>query len=335
MPLWQWSVLFALSAGALVWAGTSLARSGDVIAERTRLGGLLVGMVLMAAATSLPEIATVMGAAAAQAPDLAVGSVFGSSMANMAILAILDLAHRRRRVWLKVELEQSRIAAIAILLTALAIAGASSPQVFKLGWIGFDTLLILLTYVAALAWIRRSPRSRFTPPAPESDAEDPPSGGVGLRKAVRQFAVASLVIFVAGPSAALAGDGIVQNSSLSETFVGVLFLAVATSLPELLASLGAVRIGAYDLAVGNLFGSNSFNMVVLLFADLAYLPGPILGAVDPSQVTVGIVAIGLMAIALAAIVHGEETRIRRLEPDATLLLVAYAAGLAVVIGAAQ
>lgn len=83
-----------------------------------------------------------------------------------------------------------------------------------------------------------------------------------------------------------------------------------------------VRIGAYDLAVGILFGSNAFLMTILFAADVAYRPGPILGSVA-AQVVAGVGAILLMAIALAAVVHGTRTRIRRLEPDAVLVLVVY------------
>lgn len=133
-----------------------------------------------------------------------------------------------------------------------------------------------------------------------------------LRYEVARFGAAALVILVAAP------------------FLGALLLAVATSLPELVASLAAVRIGAYDLAVGNLFGSNAFNMTILFAADVAYLPGPILAAVDPAQVVAGVGAIMLMAIALAAVVHGTRTRIRRLEPDAVALLATYVVLLAAV-----
>ncbi len=88
-----------------------------------------------------------------------------------------------------------------------------------------------------------------------------------------------------------------------------------------------MRIGAHDLAVGNLFGSNAFNMATLLFADVAYTDGPLLPAVDASQAVAGVSAILLMALALSAIVHGAETRVRRLEPDAVLVLIAYAGAL--------
>lgn len=88
-----------------------------------------------------------------------------------------------------------------------------------------------------------------------------------------------------------------------------------------------MRIGAHDLAVGNLFGSNAFNMASLVAVEAAYTPGAVLGAVDPSQATAGVAATLMMASALAALVPGTETRVRRLEPDAVLLLVVYAGAL--------
>lgn len=326
MSLWQWSLVFVAGAAVLVRAGIVLARSGDEIATRTRLGGLLVGTLLMAAATSLPELVTVVSAAATQAADLAVGSVFGSSMGNMAILAVLDLVHRKH-VWPSIELGHVRVGSLAIALTALAVMGVVTPQGLSFGWVGFDTVLIFIGWMAAIAWMRRSRGDHATEsPTPTERGEvEAPRGE--LRAAVVRFVLAAVAVLVAGPVVAIAGDGIAEASGLDEAFVGVLFVAVATSLPELVGSLGAVRIGAYDLAVGNLFGSNAFNMIILLFADVAYTPGPILAGVSVGQVVAGVGAIGLMAVALAAIVHGEETRISRLEPDALALLLFYGAAL--------
>ena len=190
-------------------------------------------------------------------------------------------------------------------------------------------MFIVAAYVAAAAWMSRS-RARATNEGGQR-GDSRPDRVVGTRESapqspirVARFGGAALVILVAAPFLALSGKGIADATGVGQTFVGVLLLAVTTSLPELVASLAAIRIGAYDLAVGNLFGSNAFNMTILFGADVAYLPGPILAAVDPAQVVAGVAAILLMAIALAAVVHGTRTRIRRLEPDAVVVLVAYA-----------
>ena len=95
--------------------------------------------------------------------------------------------------------------------------------------------------------------------------------------------IAAVIILTAAPFLVMAAEGIATESGLGETFVGASFLALATSLPELATALAAVRIGAYDLAVGALLGSNAFNMAIIFVADLAYTSGPILSAVDPPR----------------------------------------------------
>jgi cation:H+ antiporter len=150
---------------------------------------------------------------------------------------------------------------------------------------------------------------------------------------VAGFGAGALVVMVTAPVLAIAGKELAELSGIGQTFVGATLLAITTSLPELATSLAAVRIGAVDLAVGNLFGSNALNMGILAFADLAYLPGPILGAVSPSQLVPGLGAILLTGLGLAAVLHGTETRVWRLEPDAVLILVAYGLLLVATAGA--
>lgn len=321
-------LIFLVAAAVVALAGVVLARDGDTIAERSGLGGMVVGMLLLGGATSLPEVATDVSAALAGAPDLAVGDLLGSSMANMAILAVVDLAYRGR-VWTRVGLDQARVAAIAIGLTCIAILGIVVPPGIAIGHVGIETVGILLLYLAATAWIRRSRRDGRHVHDGTGEIIAPTGWGEraanarSLRVVVARFAGAAVVVLLAAPVLALAAQGIAAETGVGETFIGTMLLAATTSLPELVASLTAVRIGAHDLAVGNLFGSNAFNMVALLAADLAYAPGPILAAVAAAQVVAGIGAVLLMAIAVAAVVHGTETRIRRLEPDAMVLLLTY------------
>ncbi|MCL4288410.1 MAG: hypothetical protein KJ006_12305, partial [Thermoleophilia bacterium] len=242
-------LVFGLSAGAVAGAGVFLARSGDAIAERTGLGGLLVGMLLLAGATSLPEIATDVSAALAGAPDLAVADLFGSSMANMAILAVVDLAHRGR-VWPHVGLGQARLAAVAIALTSVALLALLVPTSVAIGWIGVETIVIVGGYLAAAAWIRRSRgRGRSAQDgsgeliAPIS-VREPAMAGLTLRAIGIRFGLAALVVLVAAPVVALSAKGIADETGVGQTFVGAFLLAATTSLPELVASLTAVRIGA-------------------------------------------------------------------------------------------
>ncbi len=346
---WQIVAVFVVSAAVLVRSGFDLARNADEIVARTRLTAVFVGGLFMAVATSLPEAVTGVAATLEGSPDLAVGDLFGSSMANMAILALLDLAYRGS-VWPSVGLDHARVGSLAIVLTGLAVLGVLDPGMVQIGPVGLMPLAIAGIYVAALAWFRRSPSSlrALRPTGPgdrpgegsgnrsgdRRDGEVDPQGSDGVRRVAWRFGAATAVILVSAPLVASSAREIANRSGVSETFVGVALLAITTSLPELIASFAALRIGAYDLAVGNLFGSNAANMAMLLFVDLAYGSGSVLGAVSPAQAVAGVGAIVMMALAIAAIVHGSETRIWRLEPDAVVLLLAYIALLFAVARAA-
>jgi cation:H+ antiporter len=336
LPIPVLLAIIAAAAGVVVVAGVVLARSGDQLAERTGLGGMVVGLLLLAGATSLPEVATDVSASLAGAPDLAVGDLFGSSMANMAILALIDLLHRGR-VWPSVSLGHARGATLAIALTSLAVLGVLAPPGIAIGWVGIETIIIAGGYIATILWIRRSPTTTHRRgPAGVAEPERPTVWGTApkevrpLRAEAIRFGLASLAVLLAAPTLALAAQALAEATGVGQSFIGALLLGVATSLPELAASIAAVRIGAFDLAVGNLFGSNAFNMTALLAADIAYFPGPILAAVHPSQVVAGVGGILMMALALSAVVHGERTRVWRLEPDALLVLVVWVFLLAAV-----
>ncbi|MCV0403278.1 MAG: hypothetical protein K5924_06165 [Chloroflexi bacterium] len=327
LPLVLLTAIFATAAAVVVVSGIILARTGDAIAVQSGLGGLFVGMLLLAGATSLPEIATDVTAAMAGAPDLAIGDLLGSSMANMAILAIIDLLHRGR-VWPAIGLGHARVASIAMGLTAILLLGIVTPVRFAIGWIGLETIVLVVGWVLATAWIRRAQTERG-PAAPDGELivpipADPGTAARPLRRNALVFGGAGLVVLLAAPLMALSAHAIADELGVAQTFVGVTLLALATSLPELATSLAAIRIGAYDLAVGNLFGSNALNTTVVFAADAATTSGPILAAVSTSQAMVaGLGALLLMSIALGGVVHGERTRFQRGEPDAILLLGAY------------
>jgi cation:H+ antiporter len=331
MSLWQAVVVFLVSAAVLVRAGASLAGYADQIAERMRMSRLFVGTLMLAFATSLPELVTDITAARADAPDLAVGDLLGSSMANMAILAIIDLLYRGR-VWPSVELGHARVAAVAIGLTSIAVLSILTGSEAGIGWVGFAPIVIMVLYVLSIAWFRRMPLlarpglDDRTIPMQKPTGWSVKAAQYSLGKLWFGFGVAVSFIFMSAPIATLAVKAIAEHTGIEQSFLGAALLAVTTSLPELVASIASLRIGAYDMAVGNLFGSNVANMSVLLFADIAYTEGPILAAVAPAQAVAGVGAILLMAIAVAAIVgESERTRLRQLEPDAIALLLAYGA----------
>ena len=325
---------FVVSAGAIVFTGTKLSRYGDQIAELTGLGRLWIGVVLMAAATSLPEVFTTMSAGWIDAPDLAAGNLFGAGMSNMLTLGLIDLLYRQKRVWQQAALGHTLTATLAMVLTAFAAFFVLlRVEVVHFG-VGFESVILLILYVLGMRLVFRQEdmarRQLEHKAVVEGLAEEPGSDGSrrdALRYAVRGFSIGALVLLVAAPVLAWSAERIAEESGMTATFIGTSLVAITTSLPELVVSISAVRLGAFDLAVGNLFGSNAFNMAAFFFADLAYRGGGLLSTVSSTHALTALWAIIMMNIGLMGIIYRAERRFRLIEPDSLLMIVVYVLGL--------
>jgi cation:H+ antiporter len=156
----------------------------------------------------------------------------------------------------------------------------------------------------------------------EESGDDTPS----LRRAVTGFIAAAAVIIVAGVFLIHASKNIASGSALSGSFIGAILVAVVTSLPELATSIGALHIGAYDMIMGNLFGSNMFNILTIFFADLAFRRGSIfsgLGSEGSDQLMISLLGITMAAITIVGIAYRSKKRVLGMGMDAMSLLIVY------------
>jgi cation:H+ antiporter len=324
MTLSPWLIFF-LSAAIVVIAAHRLAHYGDIIAVRTNLGGLVVGTVFLAAATSLPELITSISAFTVDAPDLAAGNLFGSNMVNMLLLALIDVLHYRVPLIRRMALTHTLTAVLASLLMLVAVLFVLAEVEFSLGWVGVESLVIIGIYFGGVWLVQQQSRPPIGSAQPKSVPVSPdfPS----LRRGLVGFAATSAVLLLVVPQLVEATAEIATITGLSQSFVGTSMLSIVTSLPELLAALAAVRMGAVDLAVGNLFGSSVFNMLGLGLADVLYTDGRFLGAVDPSFAMVGLLALLLTNLALMANLARIERRILFIEIDALIIVVVYLVGM--------
>jgi cation:H+ antiporter len=322
MPVW---LVFLLSALVVAAAGVRLARDGDDIAQASGLGGLWVGAILVAAATSLPELSTDISAVRQGNPALAVGDLFGSSMANMAILAVADLTVRRTRILTRVAINQVMVATLAISLTAIAAVGVASRSTVSLLGLGWPGLTIGFAYVVGMRVLHRNrPEPPFRTPEQVRGAR---RRAAPLRVAIIGFALAALVILAAAPVLARSAAALADQLGVSRGFVGLLLLAITTSLPEVAVSVESIRVGSYDLAVGNLMGSNCFNMFVLVVLDLVDGTGSVLARADPVLMLGAMFGILLMALAGLDILNKAEKRLWMVEPGPGFMLLAYLVGI--------
>lgn len=317
--------LFALaSVGGLIFLVTArLARKADVIAEQTGLGRLWIGSVLLAAGTSLPEILTDFNAGLLDAPDIGVGDLLGSTLANMVILATLDLVFARRRILREAAMEHTLVGLLAILLTVMAGIAIFIGGWGRIGHVGVETLAIVALYLGAM-WVLRPPRE--TAPAPVDDSRGHRSRSP-LRRAMIGFAAGAAGLAVVTPLLVVSAEALSIESGLSEAFVGTLLVGLSTSFPETAATVAAIRFGAVDLAVGNIFGSNAFNMVVLLVMDVAYLRGPVLAAVSRDHLLTVLLATICLSLGIMAILARVWRRPGLVMVESVLIVCTYVVGV--------
>ncbi|MBZ5715695.1 sodium:calcium antiporter [Nannocystis pusilla] len=313
-------VRFAVSALVIVVAGTLLTRLGDTLAERTGFGRVLVGAVLLALATSLPEVTVDVHAARLGNPDLAVGDLMGSSLFNLLILAIADLLHRAPAsgMFKHSAVIHALSATASILLTALAgMAILAGGVAIGLGRVGLGSIAILCSYLFVLRLVYRD--QRLDAAGRPNTPRDGPGDGGGWGKPLLGFSACAAVILVAAPHLARSADAIAEQSGLGGTFVGTTLVALVTSLPELVATLTAVRIGAFALAAGNIFGSNAINMVLLFPVELAH--GDLLfRSVSPVHAFTALAVVLVTAVVVMGQLYRVESRRMFVEPDALLVI---------------
>ena len=319
-----WLSLLACLA-VIGFAGVRLSRYGDIIAEKTGLSRGWVGLILLATVTSLPEMVTGLTAVtAARAPDIAVGDLLGSCVFNLFIIVVLDFLHRKESIYTRAH--QGNVLSASYGMVLIGFAGlnlllyrdGSFPAI---GHVGLYTPLILLFYLLAMRSLYRYEKAQISEYV-EDRAERYPQ--TSLKQAVQGYVLAASAVVAAGIWLPFLARDLATAMAWEQSFVGTLFVAAITSAPEVAVSIAALRMGAIDLAIGNLFGSNMFNIVLLAIDDLAYLPGPLLGEVSISHAASAFSAMMMSGLAVVGLVLRPTSRVvRTISWLSLLLLVIY------------
>lgn len=329
-------------AAAMTWvAGARLARDVDELAERTGTGRSFLGALVLGGMTSLPEAATVTTAAAVGGGAFALGNILGSASANVAILAAGDVLVLPRPLLDAADRDAvQRQSGMLVLLLAVTTCGILAGEPFDIP-VGLWTACIVAGTVAAFLVLRNDDRGgrpgpdavpaprREPRPAAERQAAPMPEDATAGRLVAR-LVVPGAVILVAGYVAARAGTVIAEQTGLSGGFVGFALLSVSTSLPEMSTTISALRMGRATMAFGNVLGTNIFNHVLVLPADIADGSGPLFASVDPDVAVGGAVAIAVVGLCVAGLARPRRVEGHRVGPTMVLVLGVYAAGIALV-----
>lgn len=313
---------FLVSVALIGVAGTALSRYGDVIADKTGLSGTWVGLVLLATVTSLPELVTgVSAVTVADTPDIALGDVLGSCVFNLVILTILDFLQREESVYTRASQGHILSAGFGVILigfTGFSVLLADSAFDVALGHVGLYTPLIIVLYAVAMRTVFRYERAQMAAYA-EEHAERYPE--ISLRQAAQRYALAALVVVGAGIWLPFIGEQIARIMEWEATFVGTLFVAFATSVPEMVVTVSAMRLGALDMAIGNLLGSNLFDILIVAVDDIFFTRGPILAHVSPVHAVSAMSAVMMTGIVIVGLLYRPKARLFRAAGWASLLLL--------------
>lgn len=323
-----WLQFFAC-AGVIVYCGRNLSRYGDVIAEKLGLGRAWVGLVLMASVTSLPELTTGISAVTVAAvPDIALGNILGACVFNLFVIAILDLVHGKGPIFSRAEHGHILSAGFGIILIGIVAVSMLVGNLFPAFLnIGLYTPLIIIIYLIGIRSVYLFERKRYAEFVGEV-VQAEKYGEISLRRAIASYSVNAVVIIITATLLPFLGDRLAEMTGLGRSFIGTFFIALATTLPELSVSITAVRIGATDMAMANLFGSNMFNVFILAIDDFFYTKGPLLRDVSTDHAITGLMAMIMTGIAVIALTFRLERKVfLRLGWDAIALLLAYAANL--------
>jgi len=297
---------FAMCLAIILVAGSRLAKYGDALGEKTRLGRAWIGIVLLATVTSMPELATgVSSVTLLGKPNLTLGDLFGSNLLNIVIIALLDVVYTKGPLLYYVGTGVVFVAALngmflAVVATFMYIVQHVSSLAIG-NYIGlYSPILFGLYLLTQYMLFHYRPAEHENPSA---IARKDRYSALEMRRVITGFCVAAIVTVGAGIWLSYIGDEMAQVTGLGTTFVGTLFLATATSAPEIAVCLAAVRLGALDMAVGNVLGSNIFNMGVIIFVDdLAYTKGPLFSYTTPEHMSTALFGVLMSCLIVIALV---------------------------------
>ncbi|HZV47378.1 MAG TPA: hypothetical protein VFG06_08545 [Thermodesulfovibrionales bacterium] len=321
---------FFICTGVIVYSGVRLSKYGDIIAEKTGMGRAWTGLVLMASVTSLPELVTgISSVSFAGVPDIAIGDVLGSCVFNMLIIAVLDAQYRVMPISAKAHQGNILSAAFGILLLSMVTTSIFLGRtVSPLGWIGPYSLMFILIYLIAVRLIF-SYEKRQIAILLKDKALELKYNHIQTKTAVMNYSLNAFFVVIAATFLPKIGEGIAETTGLGQTFVGNIFIAFSTSLPEVVVSISAVRMGAIDLAIGNLFGSNIFNIFILAIDDLFFMPGPILSVANQNHIIPALSAIMMTGIAIIGLTYRSMKKPLFLAWDSIGIVIIYLINLMV------
>jgi cation:H+ antiporter len=302
-------VQFVVCAVLIAGAGFVLSKSADRIAKATGLTGGWIGLALLGTVTSLPELASgISSVTLVAAPNLAVGNALGACVINLLFLVVIDAVQRRQPIYFEASAAHLLSAAFGVVMLGfVAMSLLLARRAPALLHLGLYSPALLALYLLSLRSVFAHERALYVASGEATRGDKP----IALGPEWRRFGLAAAVVLAAGSWLPSIADSLAQALGWSRSFVGTIFMAFATTLPEMAVTLSALRLRALDMAIGNLLGSNLFNVTILAIDDAFYLAGPLLSDVSPVHAGTAVAAVIMSGLVMIGLVMRPKGRVLR------------------------
>lgn len=308
----------------ILFAGSKISKYGYRIAERTGLGRVGIGVILVASVNSLPELFTSVGSVTIfDAPDMAVGSLLGSCMFNILIIAMVCMLARDVPILTRTNegLVQTGLFGVG-LLDLVVVALMLGDKIPTVGWVGLYSFGFFGLYLIAMRTVfyyelRRLMENKRQPRETIKECSN--------SRLYASFAFHAILVACVATYLPSLGEQLAKTTGLGQTFVGSLFIALITSMPEVAIAVSALCFGAVDMAIGNLLGSNLFNIGILAVSDIFYTRGGLLSAVTSTHITTALAAVIMSALSIVGLSYWTGRKRLPLSWNAMGLVVVYLA----------
>jgi cation:H+ antiporter len=329
--------IFLAGAVATWLAGTLLTKTTDALDRRLDLGEALGGVILLAVAGTLPEVAITVSAAASGTLDLAGGNLIGGIATQTMVLVVCDLFAPEPLTYLVGSLVPVLEGLMVVLVVSGVLMGGLLPASVAIGGVvspaSLGIVVVWVTCILILNRVRKDPKWRVVMRGARpgrhhhriAPAKRSPHAGMSTGRVALLFGAACAVTLGAGIALEISGNDLANRAGMNGVIFGATVLAAATALPEISSGIAAVRLGDNQLAVGDIFGGNAFQVCLFLVADLIALK-PVLPQAGNLNAWLAVLGIALTVIYMMGVIVRAE-RPRRIGPDSILAIVVFTIGI--------
>ncbi|WLR52640.1 hypothetical protein LC040_07045 [Bacillus tianshenii] len=298
MNVFALAFIFIVSGLIAILSAIQLSTYADIISKKTNIGGFLIGTILLAVATSLPELTTTVSASIIGSADIVIGNGLGSILFNFFFLFLLDIHFRKKRLFLNLTHQHFYTTIIVLLLFLTSSLGIVFDNAVLKWGISATSIVLFFIYIGGMWFISKL---QIKKSENENEVNNNKAQNLAMAQLMIRFFAFSILIFISGSALSISGDELAKTTGISATIIGSILVAIATSVPDAMGVYAALKLANVNMAVGAILGSNAFNISIISIGDLFYRKESIWKAASGELLLLAILGCVLTLIVMAII----------------------------------